>query len=61
MQTTNTTQTEWTEGQRVRFYLGMNPVIGEILRATPSTQTIYYAGRTYDVHGSKLTLVESAQ
>ena len=46
--------TELTEGQMVGFYLDGRCVAGEILRATPSTQTILYGSQTYEVHRSRL-------
>ncbi len=58
MKTTKTT--EWSEGQQVRFCLDGQFVTGEILLATPSTQTIFYASQTYDVHGSKLERVQTS-
>src|SRR5215472_8947326 len=54
--TTNQPLTQ-TEGQKVMFWLDDRYVVGEILRSTPSTQTVYYYRCTYDVHYTKLTPV----
>jgi hypothetical protein len=46
-----------TKGQKVMFWLDGRHVVGEILRSTPSTQTVYCDNRNYAVHHTKLTPV----
>lgn len=56
MDATQTTTTEFSEGQMVRFQLYGEYVVGEIILATPSTQTVWYTGHTYTIHHTKLRL-----